>query len=181
MHAILCSVHNDAPEVVIPWWRIEKLLNSGMIRTDIGNIPIRRGKIKAMRDGAPKDLLITVERTKVQFLARVEHPFHVIKNLFGHREVCYIGMFKEAAQLFSLFGLANLVLARKRLLAPQGRNSSRARKVRRKGAKRGKCRPDLAFFSQITKAKAGLTCVAARRPHRPAFPQLSRGRPMRFV
>ncbi len=75
-----------------------------------------------MREGAIKDLLIAVERTKAQIRARVEHPFHVIKNLFAHRKVCYKGLVKNTAQLFSLFGLANLVLARKLLLASQGSN-----------------------------------------------------------
>ncbi|RDJ98502.1 IS5 family transposase [Cupriavidus lacunae] len=85
-------------------------------------VAVKRGKIKAMRDGAVKDLLIAVERAKAQIRARVEHPFHVIKNLFGHRKVRYKGLVKNTAQLFSLFGLANLVLARKLLLAAQGSN-----------------------------------------------------------
>ncbi len=80
-------------------------------------VAVKRGNIRAMRDGAAKDLLIAVERAKAQIRARVEHPFHVIKNLFGHRKVRYKGLVKNTAQLFSLFGLANLVLARKLLLA----------------------------------------------------------------
>jgi len=40
-----------------------------------------------------------------------QHPFHVFKNLFGYRKVSYKGLAKNQAQLFSLFGLANLVLA----------------------------------------------------------------------
>ena len=88
------------------------------------HVAVKRGKIKAMRDGALKDLLIAAERTKAQIRARVEHPFHVIKNLFCHRKVRYKGLAKNTAQLFSLFGLANLVLARKLLLVPQGRNPS---------------------------------------------------------
>jgi IS5 family transposase len=88
------------------------------------HVAVKRGKIKAMRDGALKDLLIAAERTKAQIRARVEHPFHVIKNLFCHRKVRYKGLAKNTAQLFSLFGLANLVLARKLLLIPQGRNPS---------------------------------------------------------
>lgn len=43
----------------------------------------------------------------------MEHPFHVIKNLFGYRKVRYRGMEKNQAQLFSLFALANLVLAKR--------------------------------------------------------------------
>jgi IS5 family transposase len=35
----------------------------------------------------------------------------VFKNLFGYRKVSYKGLAKNQAQLFSLFGLANLVLA----------------------------------------------------------------------
>jgi len=88
------------------------------------HVAVKRGKIKAMRDGALKDLLVAAERTKAQIRARVEHPFHVIKNLFRHRKVRYKGLAKNTAQLFSLFGLANLVLARKRLLSPQGSNPS---------------------------------------------------------
>ncbi|WP_247362584.1 IS5 family transposase, partial [Ralstonia pseudosolanacearum] len=83
-------------------------------------VAVKRGKIKAMREGIVKDLLIAVERAKAQIRARVEHPFHVIKNLFGHRKVRYKGLAKNTAQLFSLFGLANLVLAKKQLLALPG-------------------------------------------------------------
>ncbi|MDW3689025.1 transposase, partial [Cupriavidus sp. CV2] len=87
-------------------------------------VAVKRGKIKAMRDGAVKDLLIAVERAKARIRARVEHPFHVIKNLFGHRKIRYKGLVKNTAQLFSLFGLANLVLAKKQLLALQGSSPS---------------------------------------------------------
>ncbi|MEF9387621.1 IS5 family transposase [Ralstonia solanacearum species complex bacterium KE056] len=83
-------------------------------------VAVKRGKIKAMSEGIVKDLLIAVERAKAQIRARVEHPFHVIKNLFGHRKVRYKGLAKNTAQLFSLFGLANLVLAKKQLLALPG-------------------------------------------------------------
>ena len=48
--------------------------------------------------------------------ARVEHPFHVIKCLFGYRKVRYRGIYKNAAQLFTLFSLANLYMVRKKLL-----------------------------------------------------------------
>ncbi|MFL9912366.1 IS5 family transposase [Paraburkholderia sp. RL17-337-BIB-A] len=88
------------------------------------HVAMKRGKIRAMREGALKDLLIAAERTKAQIRARVEHPFHVIKNLFRHRKVRYKGLAKNTAQLFSLFGLANLALAKKLLLAPQGSNPS---------------------------------------------------------
>lgn len=56
--------------------------------------------------------------------AKVEHPFHVVKNLFKHRKVRYKGLAKNAAQLMTLFGLANLLLARRWLLATDGKVAS---------------------------------------------------------
>ena len=52
---------------------------------------------------------------KAQLRAKVEHPFQVIKVRFGHRKVRYRGLAKNTAQLFSLFGLANLLLAKRYL------------------------------------------------------------------
>ncbi|MFN7309255.1 MAG: transposase, partial [bacterium] len=50
--------------------------------------------------------------------ALVEHPFHWIKNIFGLKKVRYRGLAKNTAQLFTLFALANLMIARRWLLAP---------------------------------------------------------------
>lgn len=47
--------------------------------------------------------------------ARGEHPFHVVKCLWGHTKMRYQGINKNAAQLFTLFSLANLYLVRKQL------------------------------------------------------------------
>jgi IS5 family transposase len=66
-----------------------------------------------MDDSPMKTLLQAFEKTKASIRAKVEHPFHVIKNLFGYRKVRYKGLAKNQAQLFSLFGLANLVLAKR--------------------------------------------------------------------
>jgi len=64
-----------------------------------------------MEESPMKELLLKIEWTKASIRAKVEHPFHVIKNLFGYRKVRCKGLAKNQAQLFSLFGLANLVLA----------------------------------------------------------------------
>jgi IS5 family transposase len=53
-----------------------------------------------------------------------EHPFHVIKNLFRHKKVRYKGLAKNIEQLFSLFGLANLVIAKRSLLTIHTRDAS---------------------------------------------------------
>lgn len=80
-------------------------------------VAAKRGKVKALAEGKLKDLTRLFERVKAQVRARVEHPFHVVKNLFGHRKVRYRGLAKNTAQLLSLFALANLFLARRSLLA----------------------------------------------------------------
>lgn len=54
-------------------------------------------------------MLEKVEQLKASIRAKVEHPFHMIKNLFRHKKTRYKGLAKNQAQLFSLFGLANLV------------------------------------------------------------------------
>ncbi|WP_269765639.1 transposase [Burkholderia ubonensis] len=58
-------------------------------------VAVKRGKIKTMSEGLLKDLVIAAERTKAQIRARVEHPFHVVKNLFRHRKVRFRGGGKE--------------------------------------------------------------------------------------
>ena len=47
--------------------------------------------------------------------AKVEHVFRVVKCQFGYRKVRYRGIAKNGAQVFALFALANLYLARGRL------------------------------------------------------------------
>ena len=79
-------------------------------------VAAKRGKIKAMAEGAIKSLTLELEKLKAQVRARVEHPFHIIKNLFRHRKTRYRGLAKAAAQLHSLFALANLVIAKRALL-----------------------------------------------------------------
>lgn len=56
-----------------------------------------------------------LEQVKASVRAKVEHCFHVVKCLFKHRKTRYRGLAKNNAQLFTLFGLANLVLARRYL------------------------------------------------------------------
>ena len=91
------------------------------MRARFGPVPwivaAKRGKIKAMAEGKLKELTLAVEKTKAKMRALVEHPFHVLKNLFGHRKVRYKGLAKNTAQLHTLFALANLVLVGRSLHA----------------------------------------------------------------
>ena len=70
----------------------------------------KRGTIKAMAEGAEKETRKAMEKAKAAVRAFVEHPFHIVKNLFGHRKVRYRGLAKNGHQLYTLFGLANVVI-----------------------------------------------------------------------
>lgn len=80
-------------------------------------VAARRSKIKEMPESWVKDLSVRFEKLKAQTRALVEHPFHIIKNLFKHRKTRYRGMRKNTAQLHILFALANLVTAKRALLS----------------------------------------------------------------
>lgn len=62
-----------------------------------------------------------LEHLKATVRAKVEHPFHVIKNLCRHRKTRYRGLAKNTAQRFTLFGFANLVLAGGRFKSMEAR------------------------------------------------------------
>jgi IS5 family transposase len=75
------------------------------------------GKRRVLADTPLRQLLEKIEYAKASIRAKVEHPFHVVKNLFKHRNTRYRGLAKNTAQLLTLFGMANLMLAKKRLIA----------------------------------------------------------------
>lgn len=91
----------------------------GKIRSDIEwSVAKRRKTIVNMAEGTLKTLTQALERVKAQIRAKVEHPYHVVKNLFRHKKTRYKGLAKNTAQLYSVFGLANLVIAKRRLMEP---------------------------------------------------------------
>lgn len=49
--------------------------------------------------------------------ATVEHPFRVIKCLWGHAKVRYRGIKKNLAQMYTLFALANVFRVRRQLMS----------------------------------------------------------------
>jgi IS5 family transposase len=57
-------------------------------------------------------------RTKSKVRAKVEHPFLILKRLFGFTRVRYRGIHKNANRLIVACGLVNLFMARKLLLRP---------------------------------------------------------------
>ena len=80
------------------------------------NIAMRPGKRRQLDLAKPIDRLTDeLEAIKASIRAKVEHPFRVIKRQFGHVKVRYRGLAKNAAQLNTLFALANLWMARRQL------------------------------------------------------------------
>ncbi|WP_019591981.1 IS5 family transposase [Thioalkalivibrio sp. ALE20] len=112
LHGEEASLHGDAGYI-----GAEKRLNGHRPETHIAR---KRGTVRALPEGAERDQVRTDERHKAQLRSTVEHPFHVVKNLFGYRKVRYRGLKKNTAQLHSLFALANLYRARRWGLLPQG-------------------------------------------------------------
>jgi IS5 family transposase len=88
------------------------------------HIAMQPGKRKLLSDSALGQMIEKVEKIKASIRAKVEHPFHVVKNLFRHKKARYKGLAKNHAQLLSLFGLANLVIAKRQLLAAHGGGAS---------------------------------------------------------
>jgi IS5 family transposase len=70
----------------------------------------KRGQIKMMAEGTAKETLKAAERAKASVRAFVEHPFHILKNIFKHRKVRYRGLAKNGHQLYTLFALVNVVI-----------------------------------------------------------------------
>jgi IS5 family transposase len=81
------------------------------------HVAMRPGKRRALPETFLGKVIEAIEHTKARIRAKVEHPFNVVKNLFKHRKARYRVMAKNAAQLLTLFGLANLMLAKQRLMA----------------------------------------------------------------
>jgi len=81
-------------------------------------IAMKRGKLKAVSEESGfGQLLRKLESLKASIRSKVEHPFHIVKNLFHYKKVRYKGLEKNTAQLHTLFALANLMIAKRKLLA----------------------------------------------------------------
>ena len=68
------------------------------------------------RQGVVDEAERAKNKTKSSVRARVEHPFLVIKRIFGFAKTRYKGLEKNAHRLFVTCALANLYMVRRRLL-----------------------------------------------------------------
>ena len=80
------------------------------------HVAMRPGKRRALPSTPWGDLTQQIEKLKASVRAKVEHPFRVVKQQFGHTKVRYKGLVKNTAQLVTLFALSNLWMVRKILL-----------------------------------------------------------------
>lgn len=90
----------------------------------IAMTPAKRKAIKAAKthEGMTGQLAQTIdqiEKLKAGIRAKVEHPFHIVKNLFKYKKVSYKGIAKNAARHTMLFALANLVIVKNALLSQE--------------------------------------------------------------
>ena len=80
-------------------------------------VAARRSTMQAQPEGWAKAMGSAWEKRKARARALVEHPFHILKNIFRHRKVRYRGLEKNTAPLRVLFALANLYLVRRELMS----------------------------------------------------------------
>ena len=92
-----------------------------------------QGQTEAIREAAPHAQDMTCKRTrfknyvdelqkkknrrKSRVRAKVEHPFWMLKRIFGFDKVRYLGIAKNHHRLCACFALVNLYLHRKQLIA----------------------------------------------------------------
>ena len=77
-------------------------------------LPASRQKQRAIPSQAQDRIRQRLARSKL------EQTFQVLKVRFNHRKIRYRGLEKYTVQLFSLFGLANLMLAKRYLQRAAG-------------------------------------------------------------
>ena len=80
--------------------------------------------VKRLSEVVAPDTVVTTNGRDCQAALRalhVEHPFLVVKRLWGFEKVRYRGLAKNLARAFAAFALANLYLVRRQLVAHQVR------------------------------------------------------------
>ena len=65
-----------------------------------------------------------INRARSRIRARGEHPFHIVKRLWGFAKVRYRGLAKNLARAQTMFALANLYSVRNHLM-PAGARCAR--------------------------------------------------------
>jgi len=93
--------------------REEILEQHPQVQWHVAMMPGQRRKLGNSGVDAIKE---RIEKLKASVRAKVEHPFRVIKQQFGHVKVRYRGLAKNTNQLLVLFAMSNLWMVRKVLI-----------------------------------------------------------------
>jgi transposase, IS5 family len=93
---------------------IQKRTNAKVVQWMVAMCPGKRAALD--KNDALDRIVNEIEYLKASVRAKVEHPFRVIKLLFGFAKARYRGLKKNTAQLTTLFALSNLWMARRKLL-----------------------------------------------------------------
>jgi IS5 family transposase len=113
LHGQETQVHADAG-----YTGVEKRAElAALDRTIDWQIARKRGQLKTLEEGVEKETFKAAEKAKASVRAFVEHPFHILKNIFRHRKVRYRGLAKNGHQLHTLFGLANVLIGARQATA----------------------------------------------------------------
>jgi IS5 family transposase len=113
LHGQETQVHADAG-----YTGVEKRAElAALDRTIDWQIARKRSQLKTLEEGVEKETLKAAEKAKASVRAFVEHPFHILKNIFRHRKVRYRGLAKNGHQLHTLFGLANVLIGARQATA----------------------------------------------------------------
>ena len=129
IHSVVATPANVADSTVLP-----ELLHGN--ETRVWGDQAYRGQSKVIRTRAPRAKDLTnrryrhrgvvdeIEREKNRIKSRTrakgEHPFLILKRVFGFSKVCYRGLAKNAHRLFVACALVNLHRVRHRLIRLQG-------------------------------------------------------------
>ena len=70
----------------------------------------RPGTLSRKYQGYALEMERVEERRKSSVRSKVEHPFRIVKVLFGYRKTVYRGLLKNLNRLYTLFGSANLLM-----------------------------------------------------------------------
>jgi len=70
----------------------------------------RRSSVNKLPDCQESDEIKFHEKEKSKIRAKVELPFHIVKNIFGYKKTRYKGLAKNGSRLRMLFALANIYL-----------------------------------------------------------------------
>ena len=86
-----------------------------MVKKYDGILPSVLRRLKRWPKAGKRVLAQAYEKLKAPVRARVEHPFHVIKNIFRYKKTRYKGLAKNDSQINVLFALSNVYRVREKL------------------------------------------------------------------